>query len=405
MLKFLPRWFSLFLGFTLLFPSLVAAQGSAAFSPDEILVKFKSNVTSEIRQQLRRQMGTTLRSRIDQLDIEDVQVPAGRVEELVAKFKADPRVEYAEPNYTAQALDMTNDPYLVDQTQWGMFKIQAASTSGLSAWHYSTSSAAIKIAIIDTGIDQDHPDLPGSKIVAQRDCTNTSGVDDYYGHGTHVAGIAAAATNNSTGVAGVGYAASLINAKALGDDGSGYYSWIVDCITWAADHDAKVINMSLGAPYKSRALEDAVNYAWSKGVVIAAAAGNSGNSSPTYPAYYTNVIAVAATDVNDVKPSWSSYGKWVDVAAPGVDIYSTTPNHSNYLNTKYPTTFTLNYGYGSGTSMATPHVAGLAALVWSTPFGTTNTAVRKQIEGAADKISGTGKYWQYGRINALKAVH
>ncbi len=393
-MKILSRWLAFFFGTLLFLPSLVLARDSVSFAPDDILVKFKSEVTPDSRRELYRQMGTSLRSRIDQLDIEDVQIPTGRVEELVAKFRADPRVEYAEPNYIAQALIETNDPYLLPN-QWNIYKIQAAGT-GDSAWNHSTSSAAIKIAVIDTGIDQNHEDI-SSKVVDSHNCTSSPTLDDLYGHGTHVAGIAAASTNNSIGVAGVGYTASLINAKALGDNGSGYYSWIADCITWAANNGAKVINMSLGAPRKSRALEDAVNYAWNHGVVLVAAAGNSGNSSPTYPAYYTNVIAVAATDNNDAKPSWSSYGRWVDVAAPGVNVWSTFPNHSNVLGK-------TNYGYGSGTSMATPHVAGLSALIWTSPYNSTNTQVRRQIEGTADKIRGTGSYWTFGRINALRAV-
>ena len=179
-----------------------------------------------------------------------------------------------------------------------------------------------------------------------------------------------------------------MNVKVLDDTGSGYYSWIANGITWAADNGAKVINMSLGGSSASSTLKRAVNYAWGKGVVLAAAAGNSGNRSPTYPAYYPNCIAVAATDSNDLKTSWSSFGSWVDVAAPGVDILSTFPNHSYQIGKA------LGYDKGSGTSMATPHVAGLAALVWATGYGTSNTSVRARIEGNADPILGTRSYWR-----------
>jgi hypothetical protein len=144
-------------------------------------------------------------------------------------------------------------------------------------------------------------------------------------------------------------------------------------------------------------LQNAVNYAWNKGVVVVAAAGNNGNTARVYPAYYANCIAVAATDQNDAKASFSTYGSWVDVAAPGVSIYSTLPNHTNSIGT-------MNYRYLSGTSMATPHVAGLAGLLWATSYGTSNTSVRSRIESTADAIAGTGTYWQYGRINAYKAV-
>lgn len=368
---------------------------------DEILVKFRDGTSPTERENLHRSLGAKVRGKVEKLDVEVIDVPKDEVDAFVGKYQKNERVEYAEPNYIATALEETNDPYLIPN-QWGMYKVQAAGT-GTSAWTTAKSDLGVKIAILDTGIDQNHEDL-ATKIAGQKNCTSSPTLNDLYGHGTHVAGIAAAATNNGIGVAGLGYNTTLMNYKSLGDNGSGYYSWIATCIMAAADDGSKVINMSLGAPYNSYTLESAVNYAWNKGVVLVAAAGNSGNASPTYPAYYKNVIAVAATDNNDVKASWSSYGKWVDVAAPGVNIYSTTPNHSNYLNTTYPSTFTLNYGYGSGTSMATPHVAGLAALVWPTPFGGGNANVRKQIETTADKIPGTGNYWAFGRINALNAV-
>lgn len=375
-----------------------SAQSPKDFAPDEILVKFKEGTPKEIKEKVHRGFGSQMKEKIEKLDVEVVKVPKDKVEEFVAKFKGKAEVEYAEPNYVATVFELTNDPGIVDKWQWGMYKVRAAD-SGPSAWNTSRSNSSVKVAILDTGIDQDHEDLAG-KIVANQNCTDSSTDDDLYGHGTHVAGIAAAVTNNSLGVAGLGYDASLMNVKVLGDNGSGYYSWIANCLVWAADPNqggAKVVNMSLGGPFSSKTLEAAVNYAWSKGVVIVAAAGNSGNASPTYPAYYKNVIAVAATDVNDKKASWSSFGKWVDVAAPGVEIYSTFPNHSNKIGK-------TNYDYASGTSMATPHVAGLAALVWSTNYGTNNTNVRRQIEATADKITGTGKYWIYGRINTLNAV-
>lgn len=372
-----------------------SAQSPKEFAPDEILVKFKEGTPKEIKEKVHRGFASQMKEKIEKLDVEVVKVPKDKVEEFVAKFKGKAEVEYAEPNYVATTLELTNDPGIVNRWQWGMYKVRAAD-SGSSAWNTSKSNSSVKVAILDTGIDQNHEDLT-AKIVDNKNCTDSLTVDDLYGHGTHVAGIAAAATNNSKGVAGLGYDASLMNVKVLGDNGSGYYSWIANCLVWAADNGAKVVNMSLGGPFSSKTLEAAVNYAWGKGAVIVAAAGNSGNASPTYPAYYNNVIAVAATDVNDKKASWSSFGKWVDVAAPGIDIYSTFPNHTNTIGK-------TNYGYASGTSMATPHVAGLAALVWTTSYGTSNVSVRRQIEATADKIAGTGKYWIYGRINALNAV-
>ncbi|HEX3036497.1 MAG TPA: S8 family serine peptidase, partial [Thermodesulfobacteriota bacterium] len=191
--------------------------------------------------------------------------------------------------------------------------------------------------------------------------------------------------------AGVGYNCVLMNGKVLNDSGSGSWSGIANGIIWAADNGAKVINMSLGGPSGSSTVQSAINYAWNKGVVIVAAAGNEGISSPSYPAYYSNVIAVAATDENDNIASFSNYGTWVDVAAPGVDILSA------YIRYNPP------YVFLSGTSMASPHVAGLAGLLASQ--GRNNINIRAAIENTTDNI---GLYpianGQKGRINAHKAV-
>jgi len=268
-----------------------------------------------------------------------------------------------------------------------MMKVEAPQ-----AWDITRGSRNISIAILDTGVDQDHPDLV-NKIVNNINFTASATTDDAYGHGTHVAGIAAADTSNGIGVAGLGYSSSIMNVKVLGDDGTGYYSWIANGIIWAADNGAKVINLSLGGSSASSTLENAVNYAWGKGVVVVAAAGNNGNSTPFYPAYYTNSTAVAATDANDNLASWSNRGDWVDVAAPGASIYSTLMNGA--------------YGYKSGTSMASPHTAGLAALLYTVVTdlngnGRLNDEVRSRMETTADNIGSVGA--GSGRINAFKAA-
>lgn len=318
------------------------------------------------------------------------------VEEAVREFTRRADVEYAEPNYIAYAFMVPNDSYFY--RQWGVDNPRDTDIDAPEAWSVTTGSPTVKIAILDTGIDQDHEDL-SEKIVANANFSNSTTFDDRYGHGTHVAGIASASTNNALGVAGVGYGSSLMNVKVLNDSGSGNYSWVAKGIKWAADNGAKVINLSLGGGQSSKTLEDAVNYAWSKGAVLTCAAGNSNDSSPTYPGFYEKCIAVAATDDNDLKADFSSYGDWVDVAAPGVDIFSTFPNESYYIG-KEP-----NYDYGSGTSMAAPHVAGLAGLLWATTeYGTNNQTVRERIEQTADPVTGTGNYWIWGRVNAANAV-
>jgi thermitase len=363
-------------------------------APDRILVKFQPGTPDAAKANVNQRLGGKVIGAIPEIGVDIVGVPQNQASEKARAYGAEKKVEFAEPDYVATATLTPDDTYFTNQ--WGLTKIQAPDS-----WSVTTGSSDVKIAILDTGIDQDHPDLD-SKIVANRNFTTSSTVDDLYGHGTHCAGIAAAVTNNSSGVAGVGFNASLMNVKVLDDTGSGYYSWIANGIVWATDNGAQVISMSLGGSSGSSTLQNAVNYAWSHGVVVVAAAGNNGNTARSYPAYYANCIAVAATDQNDAKASFSTYGSWVDVAAPGVSVFSTAPNHTNYLQQQGY--FGYNYGYLSGTSMATPFVAGLAGLIWSTSYGTSNTSVRSRIESTADAIAGTGTYWQYGRINAYEAV-
>ena len=326
-----------------------------------------------------------MKETIPGIGVQVVTVPKGQAKEKAKAYGLNAKVTYAEPDFVAEAVGSPDDAYF--GLQWGLTKIGAEQ-----AWDVTAGNPSVNIAILDTGVDLDHPDL-ADKLISNINLTNFGNPDDVYGHGTHVAGIAAAITNNGMGVAGLGCTATIMNVKVLDDNGMGAYSWIVSGIIWATDNGAEIINMSLGGSYASSALEDAINYAWSKGVVVVAAAGNNGDTTPMYPAYYTNCIAVAATDANDARASWSNYGDWVDVAAPGASIYSTLKNS--------------NYGYKSGTSMASPHVAGLAALVFTTVSdansdGKLNDEVRSRIETTCDDIgiSGIG----YGRINAARAV-
>jgi thermitase len=176
----------------------------------------------------------------------------------------------------------------------------------------------------------------------------------------------------------------------LDNSGNGTYANISNGIRWAADSGAKVINMSLGGSFASSTLESAVNYAASKGVVVVAAAGNAGNTKQQYPAFYTNCVAVAATDQSDRRARFSTYGSWVDCAAPGVGIASCYPTNS--------------YVYMDGTSMAAPHVSALAALVWDTPFGTSATAVRNRVQSTGDLVTNNFHSYPTRRINAARAV-
>ena len=379
--------------------------------PGQILVKFqKDTPQQEIDGQINKASAKVV-DRIDFIDVLVLKVPQNAEDKVLNALSKNPHVEYAEFDYIATAFSNPDDTYF--NNQWGLENIgqtingvagkNDADINAPTAW--VTTPGGVRIAILDTGINESHLDLTG-KIVAHQDFTGslTSGTNDVYGHGTHVAGIVAANTNNGKGVAGVCPQCTLLNGKVLNDSGSGAYSWIANGIGWAVQNNTKVINMSLGGSTKSSTLENAVNTAWNNGVVVVAAAGNSNNPSKTYPAAYTNVIAVAATDNQDNKASFSSYGaKWVDVAAPGVYIYSTWKNSSS-ASKPYPDCGDSGcYKFASGTSMATPMVAGVAGLVWSTGY-TSPSVVRTKIESTADQITGTGIYWSKGRVNAANSV-
>jgi thermitase len=362
----------------------VTASGSAAVGQSRLLVKFARAATAADRSAAVRAVDGTAVQSIPAIGVHVVVVPSAKAATALARLKHSASVEFAEPDATAEAADVPDDPSF--SLQWGMSKIKAPD-----AWTTNKGSATVKVAVLDTGVSLSHPDLQG-KVVATRNFSSSSTVDDVNGHGSHVAGIAAAATNNGIGVAGLGYSVDIMDVKVLGDSGSGLYSDMISGITWAADNGANVINLSLGGTMASSALESAVNYAWSKGVVVAAAAGNKSSSAPFYPAYYANVMAVAATTDLDKLASFSDYGDWVDVAAPGISIYSTVPG---------------GYGYMSGTSMASPFVSGLAALLFAQTTDTNgnglrNDEVRSRIQSTADNIGLTGI--GSGRINAYRAV-
>lgn len=348
----------------------VSAQDITPDNTERIIVKFRAFSSETHREGLLNSLEVSKKEKLSLKDTLVLQTSKSKKNEVFRKLSANPFVEYVELDSVATAQENPNDPEFVNQ--WGMTKIFSPS-----GWDLSHGSGSVDIAIVDTGINCTISGCP----------VQTS--QDPNGHGTHVAGIASAATNNLQGVAGVAWEGRLMSIKALSDNASGYYSWITDGVVYAVDNGAEVINLSLGGTSQSITLESAINYAWSRGVIVVAAAGNNGRSQKFYPAYYTNSIAVAATDSTDRKASFSNHGNWVDVAAPGVSILST------YKNT---------YRTMSGTSMSAPHVAGLAALILGQNPGWNNSAVRSRIEQTADRINGTGNYWLWGRINVCKSL-
>jgi thermitase len=369
-----------------------------------IIVQFKKQYSETQIKTYLKQYNASIKNQIDGINQTVVSVPKGQEEILMQQFRKDGYIEKAQRDYTTHTFFTPNDQAFT--VQWGLNNTgQAirgqtgtakADIEAKAAWDV-TQGNGIKVAILDTGINLSHPDLAGKVVIQKIFITNT--LEDNNGHGTHVAGIIAADTNNNIGVAGVCPQCQLIIGKVMDDTGTGTSSDAVAGITWAADQGAKVINLSLGTSEGETAslYQQAVDYATQKGAVVVAAAGNDGVTTPFYPAATNGVLSVAATDNNDVMASFSNHGTWVKVAAPGVDIVSTMPNHANEKQVQ-------DYGYMSGTSMAGPYVAGAAALVAATSYGTTPQAIVDRIYATADKIAGTGNSWVNGRLNATKAV-
>lgn len=284
------------------------------------------------------------------------------------------------------------------QTIQGVVGVADSDLDLPEAWALHTGGADIVVAVIDTGVSTSHPDL-NDKLVAGRNTINdNANTDDSWliSHGTHCAGIAAAESNNGIGIAGVSWGARIMPVKVLTTLGSGTEGDVAEGIAWAADNGADVLSMSLGFPGLSTIVEDAIAYAAASGKVLVAASGNTAGAPIGAPAVYAPVIAVGATDNRDLIASFTTTGPELDVVAPGVDVYST-----------YDTLFQANtYAWQSGTSMACPHVAGLAALVWSANPKLDAAGVRAIIESTAEDRGAAG--WDptfgHGRVNAHAAV-
>ena len=275
---------------------------------------------------------------------------------------------------TPQVTYSLEDSYLVER--WGISKIGAPQ-----AWQITRGDQAVTVAVLDTGISKDNQCL-ADKVVSEVNFTDSPTNDDLYGHGTHMAGT----------IAAIAPECRIMNVKVADDRGRCEPSVVARGIIWAVDKGAEVINISL-AMEASKDLEEAVSYAWSQGAIIIAAAGNKGRSEPSYPAFYSNCLAVAGTNQNNSLALLSSYGDWVDVAAPGFNIYSELPHNQ--------------YGYKTGTSSAGAHVSGIAVLVFSvTEDSNSNNKVNDEVRWAIENscVPITGVDVENGLVNAFQAV-
>jgi len=310
---------------------------------------------------------------------------------LLSTLAQDQSVRFAEPLIRCTAQFMPDDPYY-RLYQWGNWVMYADQ-----AWDLTLGSRDIKVGVVDEGIDYTHPDLAqsfdpslkGYDFVNQDPDPRPDGSDEF--HGTHVGGIIAAGINNAIGVAGWA-GVTLYSCRALDTAGSGSITDIADAIRWATDHSVRIINMSFGSESPSSVLEDAVNYAWNHGVLLVGASGNNGISGVFFPAAYANCIPVGALDTTGVLAGFSNYGPEQELVAPGVGVLSTTPANS--------------YSWADGTSMASPEVVGLAALLLSYRPTLTNRQLRAVIDASTIDMGSSGRdvYYGYGLVNAFRAM-
>lgn len=426
----LQIWLFIFVLFTDAFAQrndleILKAPAQPQVISDEVIIKFRPRITQIESNQLLQQIGIQTVKNIEQLNIKVCQIITDEtLDQVIQACESRAEIEYAEPNYRVFALEKPNDPEY--ERLWGLNNTgqsggsNDADIDAAEAWNTEKGDDKVIVGVIDTGIDYNHEDIkqnmwrnPGEIPDNNTDDDSNGYVDDFYGwdfyfddddpyddnrHGTHVAGIIGAVGNNAKGVVGVNWNVSLMALKFLDNNGSGNTGDAIDAIVYATDMGANILNNSWGGGGFSQALKDAIIYANNKGVLFIAAAGNDGKDTdkdPNYPSNYDveNVISVAASTDKDKLAAFSNYGATtVDLAAPGEFIYSTLPNS--------------RYGSLSGTSMATPYVAGAAALIWAYNFPESNWRnVKYRLFGSVDYVfSLQNKVLLDGRLNVNNAL-
>jgi subtilisin family serine protease len=343
-----------------------------------LLLRYKKGTPRSAKDSIERAAGARLIGSIPEIGVRVLAVPAGRELTVRDQMRRKSDVSYAELDSRASVADTTpDDPYFPSQRSTSLGQIKAPM-----AWDFTTGTSGFLVAVVDSGV-ANHADLAG-KVVAGYDFVNgDSNPTDDNGHGTHVAGIIAAASNNALGVTGLCWGCQILPVKVLGADGTGATSAVANGVVYAADHGARVINLSLGSTSASSTMKSAVDYAVGKGAIVVAATGNQGCICVLYPAALPNVVAVGAVDKYNVLRSYSNTGPEVDLVAPG---------------TNWTTSTVMDSGYAafSGTSSATPVVASAAALAWSARPGLSATEIMARLKTTAVDLGVSGPDQAFG---------
>jgi len=373
---------SLLLG---VFAALSFSAHAVEYASGVVSVKVKPGQTSAARSAYKA-IGATLTRSLPQIGWETIRLKGPMtVQTALTKLKTSKALSIVEPMPMRYPFEVPNDPMIPQQ--YSIPRMQLPQ-----AWEVGKGDPTAIVAILDTGVDINHPDLAGACLPGIDTADGDNNPIGTNPHGTHCAGIAAAIGNNGTGIAGIAYGASILPVKVFPDNIDGASADALSAgIIWATDHGANVISMSLGGGGFPQIEQDAIDYAHAHEVVVCASAGNSNTSVQSFPGAYPVCICVGATDASDNRADFSNFGAdWVDVAAPGVEVLSTLPNNT--------------YGNASGTSMSCPNVAGVATLLISRAGVGTFTAdeIRNIIESTCDPLA--GDWVAFGRVNAFTAI-
>ena len=349
----------------------------------EVIVDFKVSPTKAALDKITQDIDGMIKEKLDSAYI--FKSESKSPDELMQYFNQNPNVSFTEPHY----IYINNQ---INDTYYGSYQWNLPAIGTEDGWKVTRGSKKVKIAVVDTGVDLDHPDLTGRLTKGYNALANNDKPEDDNGHGTHVAGIIASETNNGKGVAGITWYNPIIPVKVLDSKGTGGSFNVAKGIRWAVDHGANVINLSLGNYQSSAVTAKAIDYAQKKDVVVISAVGNDNTSQPSYPAAYPGVLGVAAVDWDGNRAKFSNYGDYVDVAAPGVEIAST------YYKAQYASL--------SGTSMAAPHVSALAGLIRSVDPKLKNTEVMDIITQTTQKVNkpNSQRYYGSGVIDNVDAL-
>ncbi len=362
-------------------PTFTSTIQAEAHRPNELLIRFRENVPKTTEDGLLKRFGATQKDEIANVKVKVISVPDQALDAVQTALAKNPAVEFVEKNYQGELTETTpNDLYYTNQ--WSPKK-----TSLSTLWDFHRGSATTIVAVIDTGVTANHEDLISRVLPGYDFVNNDADPTDDNGHGTMVAGIVGGLTNNTIGTAASCWECKILPVKVLAADNYGYYSNFAKGITYAADNGAKVINLSLIGTSSSSTLDSAVAYAISKGSIVIAAAGNANTTNFGYPAASPGAISVAASTESDTLASYSNYGSWVSIAAPG---------------TNTTTSGTASYTGFAGTSSASPVVAGIAGVLLTAVPGITPTQLENAVIQNVDAVQGT-RLIGGGRVNAIKA--